>query len=601
MYSRSHTPTRQRTLNALALTGMAAVAMTMTTPTVEAGGWPKVMSQMPADTQIAIGAESFSMLDQHWSLFIKTIELDVLGVPNPSDALMNMGPSAQYIDKTQSFGIAFVKDQWEAEFPPLLVYLPVSDYTGWVESLSTGEENGLHLLDLGDGEDWYARHMGSYAVMGLNSELVSECKPGTGNMKKFQALAGDLGTSVITKNDIVAFIDMEGLDAVVAPKLDEMMAGFEDGLQMAQMYGGGFDIDQARSGIAYYRAALELSLEEGQCAVFGARTGTKGIVIDTAMQWKPESKLAKLFAGTKKPRNLLDRFDPDSYMMAMSIDFKGLDFEGLFSMLKERVPEDLQEFQSNSPTSAWDIWNKADGFGFVLYPSPGGLMGGLFNAAVTVMTGDVPAMRAGMEKTFAEMNEMEMNGITYTTEYGKDAAQIDDLTVDTYSMQMRFPPELAQAQQGVTMMYGPAGLRGYVVPTDDALIQTMSRNKVIVRKMLTAQNGENVLSQDATLKTIDNLFPANPAVRGYIGIGAIVSQVSPMVGMFLQGVDFDVMSDVPPIAFASSISNGGVHKTLVIPAPLIKSVSEVVMQIQQSGLMYPGGDMEGEPAEDDMF
>lgn len=586
-----------KVLMAGAVISTSSLFSAASTNTYAASGWPEVMSSMPADTQIVICADNFTTLDKHWSQFVKAVELEQFGVQKPSDILAMMGPAMEHVDLNKSGGVAIVKNHWGDDAPPFMVFMPVSNYQGWAESISTGVENGLNLLDMGaggGGEQWYAKKSGSYAVMSMNNDLLSAYTPANNAVNSFQALTGTLGSDVVARNDIVAIIDFDGLNELVRPALDDMMEQVEGSMEMMGSMGG--NAEQMRQAMAMYSTIIDVLLNEGQCATIGVRSGAKGIVFDGSMQWKPDSTFTKFFKGTEKPKNLLTKFDKRPFLLAISMDLTGCDFAGLFSSLMERLPEGMQSINNPATANTMEIMKKADGLATVIYPSPAGLMGGLLNAMVTLYTGDVPAIRDAMQKSITELNGKEQQGISFITEYAAGDAQIDDINADTYSMQMKFAPEMAQANQAMGFMYGPGGVRGYIVSTEQGLLQTVSRNKVLVRKMVASLAANDGLANDEQFSAFDDMLPENPTIQGYLGIGAIVGQLAPMAQMFIQGVDFETMANVPPIGFAVKMANGGVQKTVVIPAPLIKAATEMAMQIQSQ---FNGGDNMGDEGDEE--
>lgn len=585
------------TLTKLTTLTMPAVVFTSTAMSALATGqqseWPAVLAKMPANTQVAFMARSFADQDRNWGQFLTAVELNAFGIPNPSDVLAALGPALEHVDRNAPVGVAMIKGHMEDEMPPFLVFLPVSNYEGLADTLSTGVENGLNIMDFGDGDTWYARQSGGYAVLGMNEGIVSNYSDADNALARFSQLAGPSAAEIARQSDVAVAVDFDGLAELVNPLLDEAATAFNEQMQMVQAMGMGANVEQAQMTMALFREAVEIIMEDGQCVVVGASTGAKGVRIDSNMSWKPDSTIGKFCMGGHEARNLLSRCDGDPYLLAISMDLKGMNIAGFLESVMTRLPEDLQNLEMLKTSPAIEkMWGMADGTAMVLYPSPAGIMGGALSGLATVYTGDGAKLRDSMRSLFTDMNGKTRNGATFATEYAENAAEIEGISVDSYSVQMQLPPELAQANQVISMMYGPGGMRGYIVPIEDGIIMTASRNKVLVRKMLTAQDGEAAgLAADDQIKAVNKMLPDNAVFRAYLGVGTLTQWVGPMVAMFLPGVDFSAMADLPPIAMAAAVESNSIRKTLVIPAPLIKGAVRIGMQMQAAQMGFgPGGD-----------
>ncbi|MBL1216753.1 MAG: hypothetical protein D8M59_04580 [Planctomycetes bacterium] len=584
---------------------LSAVAVMTTATNVLADGmlkeWPAVLAKMPADTRLAVMGKSFAEQDHDWGQFVAAVELGAMGVPNPSDMLAGMGPAMQHIDHNAPIGMAMVSGPLDEGKPPMLMFVPVSNYQGLADALSTGVEDGLHMIDFGNGEQWYGKQSGKYAVLGLDQEIVSGYTGNKNAMAKFSRIAGPSAAQIARDSDWALIVDFEGLDEVVNPLLDQAEVAFNEQLEMAQAMGMGGNLEQAEMMMALYREAVEIVMEDGQCLVVGASAGAKGFRIDSNMSWRLDTTLGNMFKGGNDARDLLSRCNNSPYLLAISMDMKGFDIGGFMDTIMARLPEELQNIQSlQSSPAVKAMMEQADGSAMVIYPSPAGVLGGAaLSGLATVYTGDAAKLRGSMKSMFTDMNGTEQNGVSFTSEYGENAAEIEGVSVDTYSMQMKFPPEMAQAGQAMGMMYGPGGMRGYIVPTEGGIIMTASRNKVLVRKMLAAQgNDNNGLAGDAGINAVNEMLPGNAAFRAYFSLGTLAQWVGPMAAMVMPGLDLSAMNDLPPIAMAASVEANSVRKTLVVPAPLIRAGINVAMQAQAAQMGMGGGgggDEEEEP------
>lgn len=559
----------------------AAVAVAiagMTTSSSCRADWPAVLSVMPDDTQIAICTSRLDDLGDHWDRLLAAIELDVLGLPSVDELIAMVGFDPLALDGDRSLGLCVRKGNWpELDDPPILLFLPVSDYTQWLASVdSEPVGDGLATFTVSGAQKLYVRQAGSYAVLGVAQDDVGNYEPDAGVSQRLQKAVGDVGRRIVDRGDLTVIVDFDGLADSLGNVVEKALGAMSEAMAQAGQVGG-----DPQKVVDMYRGIVQTVLSDASGGVFSLRVGSWGVAFDKAIQWKPESEIAGFFPGSPHARNLLSQFPANPYMLAMSMDFSSI-------RLGKMVERFQAHFAEQGDEDMWsmggiDIWKKSEGMAMVVYPPPAGLLGGVLNQAAIYYRGDAPALRAALKDGTLAVDGKTQQGISFTTSYESEAEEIDGTAVDTYSMQMRFPAELMQAQQAISMMYGPAGLRGFVAPAEGGILQTVSRNKKLMSELIAADRDDGLgLSVDEKMAAIDKYLPDNLSLRAYVGLGTILNQAGPMAAMFLPDLDMEELLTVSPLGLGISVSNGGIEASMVVPADLIRTGIEIGMAVRDA-------------------
>jgi len=587
------------------------LAITVAASTI-AGDWPAVISQMPDDAQIILCTKPMNEFNDHFNQFTAAIEVAQLGfVPGPISTLAMVGVNTEAMNLDGSIGIAVLKNHWNDDIPPVLAFIPVTDYNAWIGSFNAQPvaDTNLSTINFGqkfgndNGEVWYARSAGSFAVLGMSKNLVTEYSKGNGNIGKWQEVVGRLGEGIMENCDIAALVDFDGLQDQIKEGMnqsfEEMDNNFEN-IPAGAMQG--MDPEQLQKMMQAYRHTANMMVDELRAGAFGIRYGAEGIAIDGAVQWVENGEMAAMIPGTNgKTRNVLNRMQNQPFMFAAAGDLSGFNMEKIMSIFMDAMPEQMTMGMGNIGT---DMWKHTDGFAMAMYPSPAGLMGGLFNSMGFIYTGDGKALRTDMKNMMDGLNGKEVQGIKYTTTYQDNAKTIAGVSVDSWSMSFDGPPEVAQQlNQSMMMIYGPAGPGGLIATLDDGIVMTMSKNSKLLEALIKSAKANDGLGNNKYVKAVDGILSANPSAAFYIGPGAILKQVGPMASMFLPGLTFDdeTLGSIPPIAGSMSITKAGIQGTFAIPAPTIKTGMKIYNDFQQARVMNEGNQGNGKDEDPDIF
>jgi len=568
---------RRLTTTSLACLGIA-VGLLFTAPRAQAD-LPDVLSAAPKDTKIFVGTKSLNEVDKKWKQLLTAVEMDGVMPFAPSDIFGEMGVSLSSLDLTRSIGIALMGFDNDGDEPPFIMLLPVKNYAEWVANFGAGTSTtGVAEVTMPTGEPAYIRSTQGYAVLSPRKDLAEGYTAQENAAGQFKKRIGAVGMGVIERSQMFAIIDFAGL----AEHKQEIVSGISEMVsqQVAQMGAMGMGMPMGEDVAKMNEALVGMIIDECSGIVAGVRYGDRGVAIDLAVQTRDGSEIGALMPGGDKPRNLLANFEDAPFMFAMSMDYGGVKVGSLIDLVKKRLGVETAE-AGDQPNimSSTAIWRDADGGATAIYPSPGGLFAGLLSRSITMLSGDSAKLTATLKDMMASMNGTEQTGIQTTTTYEAGAKQIGGINADTYSVKMILPPEMMQMQQAMSMIYGPAGLQGYLLPVKGGVLQTTSRNAEVVEKALAVINGEAPgMGANKGLIAVDQMLPPNPSMRFYIGLGAISQMVGPMAAMAVPGLDLEELGALPPMGIGASIIKGGIVGSFVIPAPVIKTIAEMVQQ-----------------------
>ncbi len=593
----------------------AGLVTLMATGAVMGDDWPAVMSRMPDNAQVVICSKPLKEFDDHYVQFSAAIEVAQLELmPSPIDALGTFGMNTGAMDLEGSIGIAVMKGGWgEGEDPGVLAFVPVSDYAAWIAALGAEAvaDTNFSTIDFdkamgeeSSGEDlWFVRSIENYALMSLDQNLLADYQAGQSNVGKWQGIVGELGTGVVSDCDLTALVDFDGLTNHLKKMVN---AGFDEmGGQMGALppgMGAGADPADLEAMIAAYQRMLGLVIDDMQAAAVGVRFDANGAAFDFSLQWKAGSKMAGLMPGIEgKAENYLNKFDDDPFLFASNLDFAGIKFAELTEFFMGDLP---QPMTLNMNQFGKDFWKHVDGAGMVMYPSPAGIMGGLFNGMAMLYDGDGRAIRDDLMKGMLAANEMELpDGVEIKYTFDEASKEIAGVPVDTWRMSMTGPPEMTgQLDEMMKAFYGPTGPGGYIAELETGVVMTMSMNSRLLAAVIESSKKDDGLGRNGAVRGVDGLLSPNPAMTFYVGVGAIVEEVGPMAAMMLPGLelDADVLRTIPPIGTSISVAGGGVQGTLAVPAPTIRFIGSVANNVMELQMGAPGMDGDGDD-EPDIF
>ncbi len=582
-----------RSISTASLAGLCLASGLMFTAPLAKADLPDVLAAAPKNTKIFIGTTKLSEMDKQWKQLMVAIEQDAVGQFTPSSMLSQLGISASSLDLSGSLGVAMMDYDMEGDEPPMIMLLPVADYAKWVSNFGPDiSADGVAEVTMAMGETAYVRSAGKYAVLSPRKELAEGYVAQDNAVGHFKDRIGEVGAGVIERSQAFAIVDFDGL----AQRRQEVIEWFSEAVsqQVAQAGAMGMGMPMGEDIARMNEAFIGMMIDECSGVVAGLHYGERGFALDLAVQTREGSKMRALLPGAGESRNLLKGFEDAPFLMAMSMDYNAVKVGPLLDEIKARLG--MQPAAGGAPNmmNNMELLRHTDGVGMAIYPPPGGMFAGLLSRSVTRMTGNQEQILATLRETIGGMGQTEApGGMKITTEYQQGGKEIAGIQADTYAVKMTAPPEMMQMQQMISMLYGPGGMQGYIVPVEGGVIQTTSRNAEVIEKSIAAMKGEAPsLGDNKTLAAVDKMLPPNPSLRFYIGMGAIAKMAAPLAAGFAPGVDFQELAALPPVGMGATVKSGGFAGSFVVPAPVIKSIMSIA---QQAGPMGGNGMDEEEP------
>jgi len=142
------------------------------------------------------------------------------------------------------------------------------------------------------------------------------------------------------------------------------------------------------------------------------------------------------------------------------------------------------------------------------------------------------------------------------------------------------------------MIFGTAGgPSGYIAKVDGGVLQTYSKNSLLMSAaMKSAKGGEN-LTSDKLMSQVAERLPKDRMFELFIGVRSILDAALPLAAMGGVNLDLDLPASMPPIGVGVAGAESGAQMSVYLPAPVIKVVMSVAAKAQ--GQM--GGGDEEEP------
>ncbi|MGH7213406.1 MAG: hypothetical protein ACREIT_01295, partial [Tepidisphaeraceae bacterium] len=354
----------------------------------------------------------------------------------------------------------------------------------------------------------------------------------------------------------------------------------------------------------------EQFIKETDAATFAVNLNDQGIATSLMAEFQPTSSLGLKVAqlkGTEQP--LLNGLPDEKYLFVggYAVDPKvagKIAADLLDPIVKElaTLGEDAAPFQAMADAIKQQIAaTSSASMGMV---APEGMLGqASLVQVVGVLRGDAKAIRDASRKQF-QSQEQVMNMFAgqagqMTTTYTANAKTVDGIALDQFKSQLNLDPqtpEAAQAQQALTMMYGPNGMTGYVGVLDDKTLISAAgvSDELLAGALTAAKAGNDTVGARQNIKAVAAQLPANRLAVWYIPLDVLVStglNYARQMGMQMQ---LQLPPDQPPIGMAVATQGNALGVESFIPAELVQNLVAAGMQIMMQmkgggGAGGPGG------------
>lgn len=556
---------------------------------------PQALDRVPTGAAAFVGIEN-----------LREFQTEALGLATALNMQQAIQPlqlagmmlNTQGLNRDGSAAIAFMAGpdgqlDFEAEMPPMVLVLPVSDFAAFVGQFGGQAGQGVLPLNLMNNEVFIKDLEGDYAAMSPSRALLDGFAGNSGNLAGIKSRLGNVGNRVADDSDMFFAIDVQQISG----QLTQAAEGFKQQMDMMAMMMG----DQAQGMDQMGSAAVdfaEMFVRDGSVAIMGLALDGDGVGMDFAAQFKQGTELANMFDAEGSARSLLNHVPGNDFLFAFAIDSSSAKVKQLFGELAEFGAAMNQGMgMGMGPMDLSKMVQSQDGMAFVMGNPPAIMMGGLFANTVQFTKTSNPAESLAQAKTMmAEMNGMAQQGMTFNTRYTDNVSTVEGVKVDGWSMTMQFDqsdPAAQQAQMGVMMIFGPAGgPSGYYAAVDNGLITTFVQSQPLMTTAINAARNGNGLGKSAEITSVSEHLGSGNIVEGYIGVRSIAQQLQGVMAMMGGGgPQMNIPADLKPLGMAASMSDGGAHTRIFVPQGVIKMAAELAAQANQG----MGGDDEFEP------
>jgi hypothetical protein len=485
-----------------------------------------------------------------------------------SNLLMGARPIDQFkavagfnvgLNDTGAMAIAFLSAEVQA-FAPVFI-IPVTDAAAFMRANLTLADDGAYAL--GDGTIVHARSLGSHVALSANAKAIQSLGEDATH-EPLQVIVGESGAAIAAQGDMFVLLRKELLASAFE---------YADGVATEH----GISLPRLPKMLANDVEALIVSLDFDPL----------GLIARSFAKVKPDSRAARILGeGQPAPRlPLLDDLPAKPFYAAGSWRLSALgDQTAMAELLK----------QANLPLVP-ALLTIIDSAEFAIYPSAAGVGGGFLNDSVLVLkTSQPPLVVDAIKHQLLALQQQDR--IRREVKWIDEQPINGSLNAAAYEMNtLDVPAELMHQQMAEQLLFGRAGLRGFVKQREDAVLVTFSQRPATLSAALAAveQPDQDRLAAQPTLRSLRRWLPRNAVIEAYIDLGQVstfvqaMAKASPLASrLTLPAID----PSLPPIAFGAGPARGGAEHALIVPAGVLATALDQAMR------HFPGRD---EPAEED--
>ncbi|MGE3107352.1 MAG: hypothetical protein AB7G11_12760 [Phycisphaerales bacterium] len=553
---------------------------------------PPVLDKVPTNAMLVIGVPNADKLQKNLTSLGEAVEFPV-PIPAVDDMLAQMG-AEKGVDKSKAVAIVIMappngaKNEAGEPITPdelgmmmedlMFVLMPTTNYTDFVGNFEAKKDGAVDVGSI-NGDDAFFRDMGGgYVAMSPNRAAIEKLDAKAANKAAIDDALGATGASVVDDSNLFVMINLEqarALQPMIMEQVKEQMQGNPAALALEGVEGGPFG-----------DLAKQLA-EQARTMVIGVRPEGMGVTLDMGWSFKPGSELADAFQGKGSTASLLSKLPNQPYFLAMAMDMSS---PGVRSVV-ERFTKDLAADGEPGIMGMFaDQIKASDGVSFAMGAPQGGLMGGVLTSTISYLRTSKPdGYVSAMQKGLAEINGKPMGPMNMSASFTAGGGDVAGTTVDTYAV--KFSPsdeEDADPQIGMAMqiIFGPAsGPTGYVAKVDGGVLQSYSKNSLLMSAAMKAAQGGDSLAADKVLGQVAERLPANRMMELYVGVGSLLDAALPLAAMGGVNIELEVPPNMPPIGIGLAGGDAGARLGIFVPTPVIKTVAKIAQEASGGGGM----------------
>jgi hypothetical protein len=534
-------------------------------------GLPAAMDLAPVEALAVVAVGKLADFNTHVSQLIGAVEAPAMMTPEQALGAVGLAGS---VDMNGSAAVIVQRYDEEADHPELIVLLPVRDYKQMLAGFGeVTNANGVDAFQI-EGTPVFSKQVGAYAALGNVENAVRAFQGKPGATAAFEARLGASGKELAASSDVVTFVNPQAAE----PHIRKAMEGMSDQMGAMAGMGGAGGAAGAEQAQQQAKEAIDAFVRDATSAAVGMTFGAKGAGLSASMNFKAGSECAASCKPGGDATALLNRLPAQPFLFAFAVDMtaplmrdwmKGMAAQGDAALAKQ--PMGLPGF------NAAQFMELTDGQAAAVYPSPGGLMGGLFvNTLMFTASRNPQQLAAETKKAYEAIQGQAGEGMGISATYTPGETQVSGVSVDGYSMII----DVGGGGFGnpMAMLFGPAGgPNGYIAAVKNGLFQTFSRDTALLTKALAGGAG---VGSDESVAQVAAQLPKGRCAEFYLGVKPVLDQALVFAAMFLGPMQIDLPESLPPVGAGVASRQDGAIGSCFVPAPVIKVAVEIAGQVQ---------------------
>ena len=560
------------------------------------------IKQLPANPMLVIkmnNPEGISKKLSDWATKLGLGQFDP-AFGDPLGALKKQLNIKEGLDSKGEVVVGIYESPQPGDEPLVVALLPISDYKAFLGNLANlkteGEISSFTLPD--EQEPFYAVNWGNFAAITPTKDLLTKKPEGV-------EVTGS-GAKQLDANDVTVYANMKVISAKALPKFREsrgmVLGGLEGELKRNPQMNAKY-VPIIKVVVNQVLNGAEQFLTDSQSATFGINITPQGITTSLQAEFTPDSYCGKNVAMIKNSNASLTTGLPARKYFAFGgsvMDPKTTtkfleDMLGPIQKELATLGDDAKGF-STAIDSVKATLSAVEGFSFG-YVQPTAIGQQSIIQAVMVYDGDAKKISDG-ERAYMQASAdifklmPQAPGMSMAMEVKPAAKTVDGTALDQFSMKFNFDkntPEAAQAQQMITMMYGPGGLNGYMGALSDRnYLMTMGGDdELLTAALQSAKKKEDSLSQTDLVKSISSQLPKDRAIVYYVALDNIATTVLDFMGQMGFKIPLK-LPEMSPIGISMSTEGSVIRVDTAISSDMIEKMVSAGMQAAMM-MQNPGG------------
>jgi hypothetical protein len=559
------------------------------------------IKQLPANPMVVIrmnNPEGISKKLSDWATKLGLGQFDP-AFGDPLGALKKQLNIKEGLDGKGEVVVGVYDSPQPGDEPLVVALLPVSDYKAFLGNLANlkteGEISSFTLPD--EQEPFYAVNWGKFAAITPTKDLLTKKPEGV----EVTASAA----KQLDANDVTIYANMKVISAKVLPKFRQgremALGGLEGELKRNPQMNAKF-VPVIKVIVNQVLNGVEQFLTDSQSATLGLNIAPQGITTSLQAEFTPDSYCGKTMASIKNSNaSLIAGLPARKYFAFGGGVANPKTTVKIMSDFLDPIQKELAALgdETKGFSSAIDSMkagmSTVEGMSFG-YVQPTAIGQQSIVQAIFVYDGDAKklaeAERAYMQASADFLKLMpQAPGMNMAMEVKPAAKTVEGVALDQFSMKFNFDkntPEAAQAQQMITMFYGPGGLNGYMgAISDRSYLLTMGGDdELLTAALQSAKKKEDALSQTDMVKAISSQLPKERAAVYYVALDNIATTVLDFMGQMgfkiplrlpeMSPIGISIATEGPVLRIDTAISSDMIEK-------MVSAGMQAAMMMQNPG------------------